>query len=234
MNTPQSRGSRDPIRVTIFASLKLSGACLRALLNSERHLIVTNVAESHSELVKMAGSDSHDVVLVYLMDDDDEPLDLIGDLFNAVPDAKVIVLTGPNSRLDQPASLKMGVKGIVGTSQNFKVLTRAIQQVAEGNVWLNQKLVEQLLQGEAGTNGNNSSGRRSGTVHDLTSREMEIIESIGRGMNNREISAQLSIREATVRHHLSSIYSKLQIEDRLNLAILAYRQGLITPRSKGQ
>jgi DNA-binding NarL/FixJ family response regulator len=225
-------GSRDPVRVTIFASLKLIGSCLRVLLNSERQFKVTDVVEGHSELLERIGDHPPDIVLLCLMDDEGKQINMIEDLFKVVPDAKVVVLTSVNGNLDQLASLKLGVAGIVGTNQTFKVLTRAIQQVSEGDVWLNQKLVEQLLRGDSAAAGGNSNGHRYRTVHDLTNRELEVIENIGRGMNNKEISAQMSIREATVRHHLSSIYSKMHIEDRLNLAIFAYQQGIITPPAK--
>jgi DNA-binding NarL/FixJ family response regulator len=226
-----SHVTREPIRVLVFASLKLIGACLRVLLNSEQQLAVTDVTESHSELLERSVGNPPDVVLLYLMDEEGNQIEMIEDLFDVAPDARVVVLTDPQSNLDQPASLKLGVAGIVATNQTFKVLTRAIRQVSEGDVWLNQKLVEQLLRGNSELSGN-SNGYRYTTVHDLTTRELEIIENIGCGMNNKEISAKMSIREATVRHHLSSIYSKLHIEDRLNLAIFAFQKGIITPPAK--
>jgi DNA-binding NarL/FixJ family response regulator len=52
------------------------------------------------------------------------------------------------------------------------------------------------------------------------------------GLNNKNISKKLYISEATVRHHLSSIYSKLYIKDRLNLAIFAYQKGFVQPQAK--
>jgi DNA-binding NarL/FixJ family response regulator len=111
------------------------------------------------------------------------------------------------------------------------MLVRAIRQVAEGGVWLNQKLIEQLIGGTQ--NGHNGNGKANGfedlKTDDLTNREREVVEMVGRGMNNREIAKRLFISEATVRHHLSSIYSKLHVADRLNLAIYAYREGIIEP-----
>ena len=69
-------------------------------------------------------------------------------------------------------------------------------------------------------------------MHELTKREVQIIELVGYGMNNKAIAQRLEISEATVRHHLSSIYSKLQVVDRLNLAIFAYQTGIVKPTTR--
>ena len=60
----------------------------------------------------------------------------------------------------------------------------------------------------------------------LTNREREVIAVIGDGLKNKQIAVRLSISEETVRRHLTSIYSKLDVSDRLELVIYAYRYGL--------
>ena len=223
---------RQPVKVTVFASLKLISEYLSAILASERGLAVINVAETYSELLQMASANWPDVVLLCLMDDEGEQISVIADLLGIAPDIKVVVLSGPNSNLDQPASVKLGVRGIVGTNQSVRVLVRAIQQVSEGDVWLNQKLVDRLLGEDSYSSNGNSNSHGKDRVNELTNRETEIVELVGRGMNNKEIAKQLTIGEATVRHHLSSVYSKLGVEDRLNLAIFAYQQGIVTPPAR--
>jgi DNA-binding NarL/FixJ family response regulator len=175
----------------------------------------------------MASENPPDIALLCLMDDEGHQIGFIADLAQKAPGVKIVVLSSPNSNLDQPASLKLGVRGIVGANQNIRVLKRAIQQVFEGEVWLNQRLMDQLLNG-SGKNGSNGSSRGS-RVHQLTKREIQIIELVGYGLNNKTIAKRLEISEATVRHHLSSIYSKLHVEDRLNLAIFAYQTGVVKP-----
>jgi len=92
--------------------------------------------------------------------------------------------------------------------------------------------MDQLLNGSAPKNGTNGSHNGS-RVHDLTKREIEIIRLVGFGSTNKAIAGTLTISEATVRHHLSSIYSKLHVEDRLNLAIFAYRTGIVKSGNNG-
>ena len=64
-------------------------------------------------------------------------------------------------------------------------------------------------------------------VEFITNQEQEVIVLIGKGLKNNEIAERLSISETAVRHHLSSIYRKLNVEDNLNLIICAYQKGLL-------
>jgi NarL family two-component system response regulator LiaR len=63
----------------------------------------------------------------------------------------------------------------------------------------------------------------------LTDREREVIELIGQGMRNQQIADKLCISVITVRHHLTSIFSKLELGDRFELAIYSFRHGLAKP-----
>lgn len=64
-------------------------------------------------------------------------------------------------------------------------------------------------------------------IHSLTARERDIIRLLGQGLKNKDIANQLSISDITVRHHLTSIFCKLEVEDRQKLLILAHRYGLV-------
>lgn len=226
--------SRQLTKVTILATQNLVSDYLNALLAEERELAVIDTAASNAELLSKVSQNVPDVVLVCLMDDEGRDLQVVTHLLEIAPNTKVVVLSSPDSLLDQPASLKLGVTGIVGANQNVRVLVRAIRQVSEGEVWLNQKLIDQLIgRNTNGSNGKNGSSG-NGKLDDLTHRELEVAEMVGYGMNNKEISKKLLISEATVRHHLSSIYSKLHLEDRLNLAIYAYQRGIVRPGVSSQ
>lgn len=220
---------RGRTKVTILATHKLISECLKALLQRDRDLSVIDVAGSNADLLDKLSRKQPDVVLICLMENEGKKIDVITDVFKAAPQTRVVILSGPNSSLDQPASLKLGVTGIVGTNQNVKILVRAIRQVSEGGVWLNQKLIEHLVGGTSNGNGKTDEYSRVG---DLTHRELEVVEMVGLGLNNKEVSKKLFISEATVRHHLSSIYGKLNVEDRLNLAIYAYQRRIVEPPDK--
>jgi two-component system, NarL family, response regulator DegU len=233
MDTFFNNFSHQKTTVTILSTYNLVNDCLQVLLESDRDLKVLDIVGKRTELLKKVSQNAPDVVLICLTDDDDKDIDVITDLFKVAPKTKVVILSTPNNQLNQPEALKLGVTGIVGTNQNFRTLIRAIRQVSEGEVWLNQKLIAQLIGGNLnGENGKPKTSKGLYKTDDLTNRECEVVKMVGLGMNNRDISKQLFISEATVRHHLSSIYSKLYIEDRLNLAIFAYQQGIVRPPVK--
>jgi len=232
MDTFLNGFSRQVTKVSIFSTYNLVSDSLRVLLESDGELQVLDSVSINSELIKKITQNTPDVILICLMENEGKNISIIPDIFNAAPHTKVVILSTPNSLLDQPQALKLGVTGIIGTNQNFRTLIRAIRQVSEGEVWLNQKLIAQLLGGEFYVSNGNSKTKEEYVENELTTREHEVVRLVGMGMNNKEISKKLHISEATVRHHLSSIYSKLYVEDRLNLAIFAYQQGIVQPPVK--
>jgi DNA-binding NarL/FixJ family response regulator len=229
MDTPYKKEVRQKTKVTVLSTYKLISDYLNALLQDDKEMAVLDIAASPNELLQSVKNDAPDVVLICLMDSEGSNVSVISELFECAPNSKVVLLASPDSQLDQPAALKLGVTGIVGTNQSPRMLIRAIRQVSEGEIWLNQKLVEQLLGESLHTQNGRSNGNGYQKLHELTNRELEVIAMVGRGMNNKDISSMLFISEATVRHHLSSIYSKLHVEDRLNLAIYAYQHKIVVP-----
>ena len=71
-----------------------------------------------------------------------------------------------------------------------------------------------------------TSGPDAAKIATLTKREHEVIALLSEGLQNKQIASRLSISETTVRHHLTSVFDKLGISNRLELIVYAYRQGL--------
>lgn len=129
-------------------------------------------------------------------------------------------------RLDPPllqSLLRDGVAGIVTRSCSGDTLIEAIESVASGKVWLQRDLLTETF-------GDSSHVRRvcseEKRIGQLTQRERELIHVACSGMTNRQVAKRLQISEATVRHHLSSIFSKLGASNRAELIVFAYRHGL--------
>lgn len=220
--------SRRKIKVTVLASYPLIRQSLRLLIDGDRQLTVLDAVGTIPELIEKIARRSPNVILLCLMEKEGKNIEALHEIRRLAPHIKAVVLSAPNS-LDQTAALKLGVTGIVGTNQSARVLIRAITQVSEGEVWLNQKMLAQLLDDNLRAVRTGGKNKHSFKNDELTNRELEVVRMIGLGLNNRDISKKLFISEATVRHHLSSIYSKLQVEDRLNLAIYAYRRQIVLP-----
>ena len=116
--------------------------------------------------------------------------------------------------------------GLVLKEQAADVLLRAIEKVHAGEVWLERTMVADVL---------NHLTRRSpaplgsdeNKIATLTAREHEIIALLGEGLKNSQIAKRLFVSETTIRHHLTSIFNKLGVHDRLQLVIYAYRHSLV-------
>lgn len=217
------------INVAVLASYALVNKSLKSLIeNGGRKIAVSAIAADAGDLVRKVSETKPNIVLVCLMDNEKETIEVIPELIKASPDTRVIVLTKPNSSSNPTEVLQKGAMGVVGMNQSANVLIRAIEQVSQGETWLSQKLVSRLL--------NKDTDERKNKLPKgdaLTKRELEVISMIGEGLKNKEISERMFISEATVRHHLSSIYGKLNVDDRLNLVIHAYRNGIVKVPERG-
>ena len=105
-------------------------------------------------------------------------------------------------------------------------MIKAIEKVYAGEVWLDRVMIANILNAKVQSKDSKEHTTASAKIATLTKREREVIGLIGRGMKNKQIAEQLIISEATVRHHLSSIFAKLGVEDRLELVVYAYQHGI--------
>lgn len=219
------QNSRTVIRVLLFASHLLVLESFSSFLVGTGEIEVAGSTTESEELPKLAANNDFDVVVLCLLEDKADELENIVRLKEVYPEVRIVVLTGDSDIQSHQRAVEYGAAGIVRKEQEGKTLVRAIKQVHEGGTWFNQRLLSQILN----RNGSNGAVKDWETtkIDYLTKRERQIIGVLTKGMNNREISETLNISEATVRHHLSSIYSKLEIDDRLNLVIYAYQHNLV-------
>jgi DNA-binding NarL/FixJ family response regulator len=120
----------------------------------------------------------------------------------------------------------MGAMGVVPKTSNRQTLYKAIEKVHAGEVWIDRAMIANVLTQLSRSRLDDETDPEAARIASLSDREREVITLIGKGLKNKEIAARLTISEITVRHHLSSIYSKLNVADRLELTIYAYRNGL--------
>ena len=92
--------------------------------------------------------------------------------------------------------------------------------------WLDRMMIATILRERSRPEAVNSRNAEAAKIATLTERERQVISLIGEGLKNREIAERMFISEATVRHHLTSIFNKLGVADRLELVIYAYQHNL--------
>jgi DNA-binding NarL/FixJ family response regulator len=117
-------------------------------------------------------------------------------------------------------SFRLGARGIILKNSPARVWRRGIAAVISGQYWLGNESLAVLIQAirEPSVNGSNSVPSRH---FGLTAREIEIVQKIADGRSNKQVGEDCSIRERTVKHHLTNIFSKVGVSSRLELAVFA-------------
>jgi two-component system nitrate/nitrite response regulator NarL len=217
----------QPIRILIIDDQAIVSTCLRLLLESRPWLKVVGETPKAFDAFIAAREEHPDIILLDIDLGDTDGLDLLPDLLSVAPQARVVVLTGIRDPEIHRRAVRLGAMGLVTKDEPTEVLLQAIAKVHAGEVWLDRTLLASVL----------SEMTRNGKAYPvdpevlkmatLTPREREVIALVGQGYKNRQVAGRLCIAEATVRHHLTSIFAKLGVTDRLELVIYAYRHSLI-------
>jgi two-component system, NarL family, nitrate/nitrite response regulator NarL len=215
-----------PIRLLLVDDHTLVRAALRMLLESHpRFCIVGEAAEGKTALT-LAAREQPDIILLDLRLGECDGAQVIPALREAAPHAQVLILTGIPNLDAHLEALRLGAKGLVSKDQSADTLLTAIEKVHAGQASVEPALLTALLNGLSPHHKEQPLHPEEVKIGTLSPREREVIALIGQGLRNREIATRLFISETTVRHHLTSIFQKLQVADRLELVIYAYRHGL--------
>jgi two-component system nitrate/nitrite response regulator NarL len=216
------------IGVLIIDDHAVVRTALRMFLESQPGLTVVGEAAHPTEALESALHAHPDIILLDIDLGDVNGLDLLPQLRRAAPEAHVLVLTGIRDVEMHRRAVRLGAVGIVRKERAAEVLLEAIAKVYAGEVWLDRALIASVLNEMTQSGKAKPADPEALKIAALTAREREVIALVGQGHRNRHVADRLCISEATVRHHLTSIYAKLNVGDRLELTIYAYRHGLVS------
>ena len=191
---------------------------IRMILASSKDVTLVGEKSSGDAAVRSLASRPADVVLFNLAPGT-RGLNAISRIVEVAPDAGVLALTASHDPKQQRDALLAGARGIVTMDSPCSVILEAIRKVASGELWFERRLLEAVVRRSI------HSARSRNT---LTSRQAAIVSLIGEGLTNAEIAQRLSISEKTVRNHLSTIFDKFHVSDRLKLLVYACRNGLLS------
>ena len=148
---------------------------------------------------------------------------------------KVIVLSSHDNEKEVISAFKAGAKGYCKKEIEPSLLRKAVKVVQNGEIWVGRKIIPRLLAELTSLiKGHQKDGPDLPEVYlnYLTPREQQITLLIGRGACNKDIAKQLDISERTVKAHLTAIFQKLQIPDRLRLGLFVNGHNHQTTRSR--
>lgn len=207
------KGARplNPLRVIIADDHTLFRQGLRSLLVLEGVEVVAEVEQAES-LKTVLAANPCDVLLLDLQMDQ-WSMDKIPELSRQTI---VVVLTADERVEIGLTALRLGARAIVQKRFAIETLLTAIQAVVDGLVWMPPAMQAALV------------GQDGPAAKRLTPRESEIVRCVAVGMRNAEVAARLSLSESTVKTHLTNIFQKLAIRDRIELTRYAIKTGLVT------
>ena len=222
-------GQPSPIRVLIVDDHGIVRAGLRMLLESRPGIQVVAEATRCTEALNAAARELPDIIVLDLDLGAESGLDCLPGLLAAAATARVVVLTGVRDSALHRQAIRLGAMGLVLKEKAVDELLQAIEKVHAGEVWLESTMVASVLGEMTRTRTLPAVDPETAKLTSLTEREREVVTLVGQGLRNRQIAERLYISETTVRHHLTAIFAKLAVHDRLELVIYAYRHNFAGP-----
>ena len=218
------------IHILLVGEHALLRAGLRLLLDSRPGLRVVAEAAPDAEALTAATCESPDIIVLdldfALERHGASALALIPELRAHAPKARVLLLTALHDSRMQSAAVHLGAMGLIWKDSQPAELWNAIEKVYMGEVWLGRVLIADVLSTMTCRDEPQVTDPEAAKLSALTAREREVIGLVGEALKNQAIAQRLYISEATVRHHITSIFAKLGVADRFELALYAYRHGL--------
>ncbi len=216
-----------PIRVLLVDDDPMVRMGIRFLFDATDDLLVVAEASDGAEAIAATRIHRPDVVLMDLIMPRTDGIEATAKLRDLPNPPHVIALTTWDVDDAVLRALAAGASGYLLKTTEPKNIIHAVRAVVAGDAVLSPRSTRQLLDYMAGDQ--SSSARREAEVSmsGLTDREREIATLVGNGFSNPEIAGRLFLAEATVKTHLSTIQTKLDARNRVDIAVLAERAGLL-------
>lgn len=214
----------EPTRVLVVDDQELFRRGLVMLLTAEDGLEVVGEAADGDEGTRMAMADAPDVVLLDIRMPKRSGLEACRAIKDAVPSAKIIMLTVSDEEADLYEAVKSGAAGYLLKDASIDEVAHAVRLVADGQSLISPSMATKLIDEFKQMSGHD---RSSVPGPRLTERELEVLGLVAKGLNNRDIAKQLFISENTVKNHVRNILEKLQLHSRMEAVMYAVKEKIL-------
>jgi DNA-binding NarL/FixJ family response regulator len=206
------------IRVLLADDHQLVRSGLAALLTGSDDIEVVGTASNGMEAVELARDTSPDVVLMDLVMPGMDGVEATRRLVADQPQVQVVVLTSFSDQERILAALDAGAVGYLLKDVDPAELVRGVRAAARGESPLHPKAARSLLSSRT----DNRPAERTNV--ELTPREAEVLNLLRQGLANKQIARALGISQATVKAHLTSVFQRIGVTDRVQAAVWAERR----------
>ena len=212
--------SRPPIRVVLADDHTIVREGTAELLRRAGDIEVIGQASDGLEALNTVKEMHPDVLVLDLMMPGIDGLEVARRVRQASPGTAVLILTAHEDRQYVMAALEAGAAGYMSKSDRGGDVIDAVRSVAAGRTALSPRVASSVVARALGDSDESAS---------LTAREKDVLRAVARGLSNKQIATDLQMSERTVQTHLTHVFSKLGVSSRTEAAMLAVKEGWVTP-----
>ncbi|MDF2530532.1 MAG: two component transcriptional regulator, LuxR family [Clostridia bacterium] len=214
------------IKVMITDDQRLMREGLKTILDLEQDLTVVQLAENGRDALDKIADAQPDVILMDIRMPIMDGVECTGIIKQQYPGIKVIILTTFDDDEFIIEALKNGAVGYILKDLSSEKLVGAIRDAYDGNSIMQPEIAAKVISHIAGAIKepvHHPAAEEINFKSELTDREKDVLQLVGKGMSNTEIAKKLYISEGTVKNYISNLYSKLEVDDRSKLTLYAIK-----------
>jgi DNA-binding NarL/FixJ family response regulator len=219
-DTPEPR-----IRILVAADRSIVRDGLCRLIAEEPGFTLLGEAATLEDTLRLARDCGPDLLLLDPSMDGDRGIDVLDAIGTQVEEAspKVLLLAPPGDSSTASKAVVLGADGVISTLAPVESLFKGIRAVLDGEMWIDRETLAEVF--EALQHGNGAEPKADG-IRNLTRREIAIVRAVVDGQVNKDIAESFCISNHTVKHHLTRIFKKLGVSNRVELAMSAISHSL--------
>lgn len=214
------------IRVMIVDDHQLFREGIKSILSATKDILVVSEAADGETAITQAHIHNPDIILLDIVMPHIDGIRTLRRMKDLGIKSRIIILSAHSSKNYIINAIKLGASGYITKDNNRQNLIQVIRRVASGGKYLQPSLgmiLRQNLEEEEYDDYSEDIKK----MELLTRREFEILTLVARGNTNKEIGNKLFISEKTVKNHMTQIFKKIEVEDRVQAVIFAYKNSII-------
>ncbi|MEV4813239.1 response regulator transcription factor [Micromonospora avicenniae] len=222
--TPDVAGAA-PVRVVVADDEAMIRAGVRAILTTDPTIEVVAEAGDGRAAVELVRAHRPQVVLLDIRMPKLDGLSAAAEIRRLVPQTAAVMLTTFGEDDHIARALGHGASGFLLKAGDPRELIAGVHAVADGGAYLSPRVARRVIELGGGRLARRPAARDRTAA--LTEREREVLGLVGAGLSNAEIARRLHLVEGTVKTYLTSIFTRLEVRNRVQAAIIAYEAGLV-------